>query len=228
MARTHSPRGGRVRILLVDDHELARHGLRSMLSTADWIEVVGEAADCRSALELAEQLRPAIVLLDIRMPDESGLQCLPRMRRVASDTAVVMVTSHDDRAYVVEAIRLGAAGYLLKDASSGELLDTISQVTDGQLAIDPELLREALTAVTEDAVEEDIDLREQYSLTAREYDVLALVAEGLTNKEIGARLGIAEDTAKKHVQNLIWKLHAADRTQAAVIALRSGLLEQRR
>lgn len=215
-----------VRVLLVDDHELARHGLRGMLAAAGWVTVIGEAPDCRSALEQARQLRPTVVLLDIRMPGEDGLSCLPRIRQLLPGTAVVIVTFFEDRGYLTEAVRLGAAGYLLKDASSAEVLETIARVADGQLAIDPHLLRDALASMADDALERPIDPREMYSLTRRELDVLALVAEGLTNKEIGVRLRIAEDTTKKHVQNLIWKLHAADRTQAAVIALRGGLLER--
>ncbi len=214
-----------VRVLLVDDHELARRGFESMLATADWVAVVGHASDCPSALEQARALRPDIVLLDVRMPGEDGLTCLPRIRMLLPEAAVIVVTLYDDHGYLVEAIRNGAAGYLLKDASSAEVLDTIARVRDGHLAVDPELLREALTA----SARGDLPMMgaaEAYSLTPRELDVLALVAEGLTNKEIGARLRIAEDTAKKHVQNVIWKLHAADRTQAAVIALREGVLDR--
>lgn len=214
-----------IRVLLVDDHELARRGFESMLSTADWVEVVGHAWDCPSALDRARELRPDVVLLDVRMPGEDGLTCLPRLRQLLPEAAVIMVTLYDGRGYLIEAIRKGAAGYLLKDASSAEVLDTIEKVADGQLAIDPQLLRDALAATADEDLTPIVDPRQQYSLTERELDVLALVAEGLTNKEIGGRLGIAEDTSKKHVQNLIWKLHAADRTQAAVIALREGLLE---
>jgi NarL family two-component system response regulator LiaR len=214
-----------VRVLLVDDHELARRGFESMLATADWVSVVGYAEDCPGALAQAAALKPDVVLLDVRMPGEDGLSCLPKLRVALPEAAVIMVTLYDGRSYLIEAIRKGAAGYLLKDASSREVLETIAQVADGQLAIDPQLLRDALTAMPDEELVERPSARAQYGLTNREMDVLALVAEGFTNKEIGAQLQIAEDTAKKHVQNVIWKLHAADRTQAAVIALREGLLE---
>ncbi len=216
----------RVRILIVDDHELARAGLASVLGTADWVEVVGGAQDCASGMEAVRQLQPDVVLLDIRMPGMDGLACLPQMKAAMPQVAVIIVTFYDDRRYILEAIRQGASGYLLKDASAAEILDTIRRVVEGQLAIDPQLLREALATPPEPAALADSPaaLADAYSLTPRERDVLGLVAEGLTNKEIGAQLSIAEDTVKKHVQNLIWKLRAADRTQAAIIALRVGLL----
>lgn len=220
---TDSPR----RVLLIDDHEMSRRGLAAMLSTADWIEVVGEADGCQHGLAQIERLRPDIVLLDVRMPDMDGLTCLDAIKGLADPVAVVMVTLYNDRRYVLEAIRRGAAGYVLKEASTSEILSTMAAVADGQLAVEPSLLREALTApVEEPSPAETARARaESFALTPRELDVLRLLADGMTNKEIGARLSIAEDTVKKHVQNIIWKLRAADRTQAAIVAYRAGLLD---
>lgn len=217
----------RRRVVLIDDHEMARRGLAAMLATADWIEVVGEADGCESGLAVIEARKPDVVLLDVRMPDVDGLTCLERIKALDEPVAVVIVTLYDDRRYVLEAIRLGAAGYVLKDASSAEIVGTLAAVADGQLAVDPQLLREALAApAPEPAPSETVRERaEAYSLTPREHDVLVYVAEGMTNKEIGGRLSISEDTVKKHVQNIIWKMRAADRTQAAILALRLGLLE---
>jgi DNA-binding NarL/FixJ family response regulator len=217
----------KTRVLLIDDHEMARRGLRAMLSAADWIEVAGEGESCESGLRLAEELSPDMVLLDIRMPGIDGLACLERLKARYPRLAVVIVTLYDDRRYVLEAIRRGAAGYVLKDASTAEVIQTIHNVVNGQLAVDPQLLREALAMRDEPnpAGETARQRAEQYALTPREHDVLTLVAEGLTNKEIGGRLSITEDTVKKHVQNIIWKLRAADRTQAAIMALKLGLLE---
>jgi DNA-binding NarL/FixJ family response regulator len=216
----------RTRVMLVDDHEMARRGLEAMLSTADWIEVVGEADDCESAMVQLARLQPDIVLLDIRMPGIDGLACLDRMKALKEPVAVVIVTLYDDRRYVLEAIRRGAAGYLLKDASTSEVIATLSNVADGQLAVEPQLLREALSNRDEAPPQGTARQRAAaYSVTPREHEVLALVADGLTNKEIGARLTISEDTVKKHVQNIIWKLRAADRTQAAILAFKMGLLE---
>jgi DNA-binding NarL/FixJ family response regulator len=216
----------RSRVLLIDDHEMARRGLEAMLSTADWIEVVGDADDCAGGIAAVERLKPDIVMLDIRMPGVDGLACLEQLKARPEPVAVVIVTLYDDRRYVLEAIRRGAAGYLLKDATTQEVISTLQSVADGQLAIDPQLLREALTGRDEPLEGATPRQRaEAYSVTPREHDVLTLVAEGLTNKEIGARLTISEDTVKKHVQNIIWKLRAADRTQAAIMAFRMGLLE---
>lgn len=216
----------RVRVLLIDDHEMARRGLEAMLSTAAWINIVGEADQCATGLIGVERERPDIVLLDIRMPGTDGLACLDQIKARPQPVAVVMVTLYVDRRYVLEAIRRGAAGYLLKDASTDEVIATLRRVADGQLAIDPQLLREALS-MSDDVRPEGTSRQkaEAYNVTPREHDVLALVAEGLTNKEIGVRLAISEDTVKKHVQAIIWKLRAADRTQAAIIAWRHGLLE---
>jgi DNA-binding NarL/FixJ family response regulator len=218
----------KARVLLIDDHEMARRGLRAMLSAADWIEVVGEGDSCESGQKLVEELQPDMVLLDIRMPGMDGLACLERIKARYQQIAVVIVTLYDDRRYVLEAIRRGAAGYLLKDASTAEVIATLHNVANGQLAVEPQLLREALATREEPAPAGDTARQraEQYALTPREHDVLVLVAEGLTNKEIGGKLTITEDTVKKHVQNIIWKLRAADRTQAAIMALKLGLLEQ--
>jgi DNA-binding NarL/FixJ family response regulator len=216
----------RSRVLLIDDHEMARRGLEAMLSTADWIEVVGEADQCAAGIAAIEQVHPDIVLLDIRMPGTDGLACLDQIKAGADPVAVIMVTLYDDRRYVLEAIRRGAAGYLLKEASTDEVISTLRSVANGQLAIDPQLLREALTSASETPdIGTPRQQAEAYSVTPREHQVLRLVADGLTNKEIGARLAISEDTVKKHVQNIIWKLRAADRTQAAIMAYRLGLLE---
>jgi len=161
------------------------------------------------------------------MPGLDGLACLERIKARHPRMAVVIVTLYDDRRYVLEAIRRGAAGYLLKDATTAEVIQKLHNVANGQLAVEPQLLREAL-AIRDEAPSAGESARqraEQYALTPREHDVLLLVADGLTNKEIGGRLSITEDTVKKHVQNIIWKLRAADRNQAAILALKLGLLE---
>ncbi len=218
----------KVRVLLIDDHEMARRGLRAMLSAADWIDVVGEGGSCEAGLDLIAELEPDMILLDIRMPGIDGLACLERIKARNARIAVLIVTLYDDRRYVLEAIRRGASGYLLKDATTSEVIATLHNVANGQLAVEPQLLREALASRDEAAAsaESARERADEYALTPREHDVLLLVAEGLTNKEIGGRLAITEDTVKKHVQNIIWKLRAADRTQAAIMALRLGLLDQ--
>jgi DNA-binding NarL/FixJ family response regulator len=136
----------RARVLLIDDHEMARRGLRAMLSAADWIEVVGEGDSCESGVKLTDELEPDMVLLDIRMPGLDGLACLERIKSRHPRMAVVIVTLYDDRRYVLEAIRRGAAGYLLKDASTAAVIQTLHNVANGQLAVEPQLLREALAS----------------------------------------------------------------------------------
>ncbi len=210
-------------VVLIDDHELARRGLRAVLETAGWLSVAGEAAGCQDGVDVVRRVKPAIVLLDIRMPGIDGLECLERLKRACPRVVVIIVTLYDDRRYVLEAIRRGASGYLGKDATGAEILATLERALDGQLAVDPDLLRDALGSEERAAPRPEVDPN-AYRLTPRERDVLALVAEGMTNKEIGGRLKIGEDTAKKHVQNLIWKLRAADRTQAAILAYRLGIL----
>ena len=218
--------GTRGRVVLVDDHEMSRRGLAAMLSTVDWVEVVGEADGCRGGLEQIADLRPDVVLLDIRMPGIDGLACLESIKALDHPVSVVIVTLYDDRRYVLEAVRRGAAGYLLKEATTGEVLATLAAVLDGRLAIEPSLLREAVATPGAEASREPArPPGASFGLTPREREVLRLLAEGLTNKEIGGRLSIAEDTVKKHVQGIIWKLRAADRTQAAIIAYRAGLLD---
>ena len=220
-------RGATTRLLIVDDHEMIRRGLRAMLSAAPGVEVVGDAGDCAGCLELVEARQPEVVLLDIRMPDVDGLACLERIRALRLPVSVVILTGYDERRFVVEAIRRGAAGFLLKHATTEEIVSTVRNVADGQLAVEPQLLREALSAKEEPpaAPTSASERADAYGLTPREHNVLALIAQGQTNKEIGSQLEISEDTVKKHVQNIIWKLRAADRTQAAIVALRLGLLE---
>ncbi len=215
------------RVMLVDDHEMSRRGLEAMLSTVDWVQVVGEADGCEAALDRIERLKPDIILLDIRMRGLDGLLCLEEIKKLNHPTAVIMVTLYNDRRYVLEAIRRGAAGYVLKEASTAEIIGTIKAVREGHLAVDPALLREAMGTVepAPTPAEAAKAKAESFALTPRELEVLRLLAEGLTNKEIGGRLTIAEDTVKKHVQSIIWKLRAADRTQAAIVAYRAGLLE---
>jgi DNA-binding NarL/FixJ family response regulator len=212
----------RVRVAVIDDHELARGGLLAMLRTAPWIEIAGAADGCADGIRLAVEASPDVVLVDIRMPEVDGLHCLSRLLDLTPPPKVIMVSGFDEAADVLEAINRGAAGYLLKSIGAHTLVEGVRDVVAGRLAIDPELLRLALSETPRAA---PMPAANVASLTAREMDVLRLVAEGQTNKEIGGKLGISEDTVKKHVQNVIWKLNAADRTQAAILAMRLGLLE---
>lgn len=219
----------RIRVLLVDDHPVVRAGLRSILETVGDIEVVGEASDGLKAVELAAQCQPQVVLMDIRMPNMDGLEATRRIKSEFPGIFVILLTMFDDDALVMDAVRAGAGGYLLKDASKELLINAIRAVNSGGMLVKSQLLREVVAGLTHstivrvphspsEAIEPDI-------LTPRENDVLLLLVEGCTNKEIAKALIISDDTAKKHVQNIIGKLRASDRTQAAVYAVRAGLVD---
>jgi len=218
----------KIKVLLVDDHPVVREGLNTMLATAPDIEVVAEANDGLEAIEKAKEHRPHVVLMDLRMPKMDGLEATRRIKRQLASTSVIILTVYDNDAYIVDAVRAGAGGYLLKDASKDLLIHAIRAVNSGGMLIKTSLLRQAILStagVTSDqSREKHIDAPASNGLTPRERDVLRLVTEGQSNKEIGRALSISEDTAKKHVQTILSKLGVSDRTQAAVKAVREGLV----
>lgn len=201
------------RIVIVDDHQLAREGLRAVLAS-DSIEVVAMAASGEEAIRIVDEKRPDVVLMDIRLG--AGIDGLEATRRIAAlglGTRVIMLTLHEMPAYVREALAAGAAGYVLKDAAIDELKGAIAQVMAGNSAVSLELVNAAIRAAPLPGREADMSRL----LTDRERDVVELVAEGLTNKEIARQLDISPATVKVHVERIIGKLGVADRTQAAVL-----------
>lgn len=203
------------RLIIVDDHQLAREGLRAVLEDSG-LSVVAVAASGEEAVEQVIALRPDVVLMDVRLGSGiDGLEATRRIRGVAGDARVLMLTLHDNPAYVREALTAGAAGYLLKDSAIEDLIAAIQQIMAGQSALPLSLVNAALRA---DAPLEKVAL--QSILTAREIEVIDRVAHGLTNKEIARDLSISPATAKVHVERIIAKLGVADRTQAAVVAMR--------
>lgn len=205
-----------LRILIVDDHALAREGLKAVLSSSGF-SVVGEAADGPAAIALTQTLRPDVVLMDVRLKGEmDGLEATRRIAALGLPTRVLMLTLHDLPAYVREALTAGAAGYVLKDTAIDDLQAAIVRVAQGQTALPLNLVSAALRA-PEPAERDPAALS---SLTAREREIVGLIAEGMTNKEIGRHLGISPATVKAHVERLIAKLGVTDRTQAAVLASR--------
>ena len=216
-----------IRILIVDDHDLVRDGLRTMLSGDASTEVIGEARDGQAAVEMCEKLHPHVVLMDIRMPRMDGIQATRIIKGRYPETAVVLLTMYDNDANLTGGVRAGAAAYLLKDTSRDLLLNTIHAVLDGALLIKSGVLRETAqdAAIQLWPPTELIGRRHGILdlLTAREKEVLELVIEGYTNRQIGQTPNIAEMTAKKHVQNVMAKLGAIDRTHAATIALRATM-----
>jgi DNA-binding NarL/FixJ family response regulator len=205
-----------IRVLVVDDHAVVREGLRTFLSLQDGIEVVGEAGDGREAVAAAQRERPDVVLMDLVMPRLDGVQAMRELRARVPAARVIVLTSFLDDDRLLPAIRAGAAGYLLKNVEPAELARAVRAADAGEALIDP-----AVAARLVDALADD-DRRDEQPLTAREQEVLDLIARGYANKRIALELGIAEKTVKTHVGHVLAKLGVADRTQAALYAARIG------
>ena len=214
-----------IRLLLVDDQRLMRDGLRILLELESDFEVVGEAEDGAKVLEYYQQLRPDVVLMDIRMPVVDGVEATRRLRDFDPDARVIILTTFDDNEYIFEGLRAGALGYLLKDVSGEELADAIRKVAAGGSMIEPSVARKVvaefarLAPVIPQATEALLE-----PLSEREVEILKLVSQGLTNKEIAARLYLAEGTVKNYVTSILQKIDARDRTQAAIRGRELGLL----
>jgi DNA-binding NarL/FixJ family response regulator len=222
------PMPGLTRLAIVDDHQLAREGLRDMLADAPDIEVVGEAANGREALLLCSRLRPDLVLMDVRMPEMDGLAATREIKQRYPAVSVMMVTMHENPDYLLEALRAGAAGYVLKDAPRREVISAVQRVREGESSLDPELADQLLRRLAT----ESGGRRGAHSangglagtLTPRELEVLRLMQLGRTNRQVAEELYISAGTAKRHVENIIAKLEVSDRTQAVVRALELGVL----
>jgi len=207
-----------IRLLIVDDHSVVREGLRAFLRLQEGIDVVGEAAGADEAIRVAAAASPDVVLLDLVMPDGDGVGAIRRILEVAPGARVLVLTSFADDAQIFAAMAAGAAGYLLKDVDPGALADGIRDVHAGRPALHPSVAARLMRRGGGTA-------RTHGEITAREHDVLRLVVEGLPNKQIAQRLGIGEKTVKTHVSRVLAKLGVADRTQAAVLAIREGLVD---
>jgi DNA-binding NarL/FixJ family response regulator len=207
-----------IRLLVVDDHLMVREGLRSMLSGEE-IEIVGEVATGSEAVRVAADLCPEVVLLDLELPDVDGLTVLRQLKEIAPLLPVLVVTMHDNPSLVRRAVRAGAVGYVLKGIGRAELLASVRAVRNGESVLDPGLLRAVVEADEAPARTTAAPL-----LSRVELDLLRLVADGMTNREIGQRLRFSQATVKKYVQRILEKLDVSDRTQAAVEAVRRGLL----
>jgi DNA-binding NarL/FixJ family response regulator len=210
----------RARLIIADDHELARTGLRGMLTGEPDLEIVGEAATGQQAVGLCRRLRPDLALMDVRMPDLDGLAATREIKRESPGTAVVMVTMHENPEYLLEALRAGAAGYVLKDATHAEVLKTVRRVLEGEVLLTSEIASRLLVRLVR---EKRPSPEQAVHLTSRELVVLRLVAQGWTNREIAAELNLSAGTVKVHVERILAKLGVAHRTQAAVRAVEMGL-----
>ena len=226
-----------IRVLLVDDQEIVRQGLATILRYAPGIEVAGQAGDGLEAVALAQTLRPDVILMDLKMPRLGGIPATRRIRTALPETRVIILTTYDADDLVFEGIKAGAQGYLLKDAAGETLAEAIRGVVRGESQLDPSVARKVLdefqrlasqapaqpaAAAADGGLDQELGVE---PLTPREEEVMRLLVEGLSNKEIGARLHLTEGTVKNYVSAIIAKLQANDRTHAVVTALRRGLVE---
>jgi len=207
-----------IRILLAEDQTLMRQGLKTILELEDGFEVAGEAEDGKAAVKLALQLRPDIILMDVQMPQFNGVEATAAICRSWPEARVIILTTFDRDDYVFQGVRAGAVGYLLKDLPAPKLIETIRRVHEGEVFIQPEIASRTLRA----ALHSPGDLIEP--LSEREREVLVMLAQGIPNKEIADKLHLAEGTVKNHVSNILGKLQAQNRTEAADIARKRGLI----
>jgi DNA-binding NarL/FixJ family response regulator len=230
-AASGAPQYAPTRLAIVDDHDLAREGLKDMLFDEPDIEVVGEAVNGREALLLCSRLHPDLLLMDVRMPEMDGLAATQEIKQRYPSTGVLMLTMHDNLNYLLEALKAGAAGYVLKDAPREEVVSAVRRVREGGSPLDPELAARLLkrlaaeTAVRGRTVNTVSRVGPLEKLTPRELEVLGLMKLGRTNRQIAQDLVISLGTAKNHVEHIIAKLGISDRTQAVVRALELGILE---
>ena len=222
------------RLLIADDHALVREGMRPMLASEQNLEVVGEAENGQEALELCRKLRPDLILMHVRLPEMDGLAATREIKGEYPETRILILTTHESPEYLMDAIRVGAAGYVLKDASKHRLLDGVRRVISGESPLNEELAMQAIQRLTDDnrpptePLPEPAEKRQEATLvdplTDREIEVLRLLALGKTNRQVAKELLVSLSTVKTHVQHLTIKLGVSDRTQAAVRAAELGLL----
>lgn len=212
-----------ISILIVDDHEVVRNGMRSYLETLPDFTVVGEAASGEEAVTLVSELIPDIVLMDLIMPGMDGIETTRRVKQVSPRTQVVVLTSYHEDIHIFPALKAGAISYILKDMKMEKLADVLHRAIQGEVTLHPRVATRVLQNLRgEDGEEPQLTAE----LTERELDVLKLIASGLSNTQIAGKLFISENTVKGHVSNILSKLHLADRTQVAVFAWQKGIVHR--
>ncbi|MFN2135742.1 MAG: response regulator [Candidatus Promineifilaceae bacterium] len=210
----------KIRIFLADDHTVVRKGLETLISTQSDMQVVGTAVDGVEAVDRILHLQPDVILLDIQMPRKNGVEAISEIRAQLPDAHILVLTSFSEDDTVFAAIKAGALGYLLKDSSSGELIQAIRNVHQGRSSLHPDVALKVIHELNKPAPE--LPLTEE-PLTEREVEVVRLVARGFSNQAIAEQLVVSERTVRTHISNILSKLHLANRTQAALYALRQGL-----
>lgn len=207
-----------IRVFLLDDHEVVRRGLTDLLDAEPDISVVGDAENVQHALARGPALRPDVAVLDVRLPDGDGITVCRELRSRMPELACLMLTSFDDEEALLDAIMAGAAGYVLKQIRGSDLVSAVRTVATGRSMLDPETTGRLMRSLRADSSEEPADAPELASLSPRERDILALIGDGLTNREIGKKLYLSEKTVKNHISRLLAKLGVQRRVQAAVLA----------
>jgi len=213
----------KITVMLVDDHAIVRGGVAAYLAAQKDIEVVGEAASGKEAVELAEELAPDVVLMDLLMPQMDGVEATWRVRRVSPRSQVIVLTSYHEDTHIFPAIKAGALSYLLKNIEPQELAEAIRSAARGEATVHPKVASRMMAELRGD---HEQSVNSYNALTEREQEVLRRIADGMSNAEIAAKLVISEKTVKSHVSNILNKLHLSDRTQAAVFAWREGIVRK--
>jgi two-component system NarL family response regulator len=216
----------KIKLLLADDHRVVREGLSAILETKEEIQIVGEAKDGGEAVEQARQLLPDVILMDMRMPGMTGVEATRIIKREMPHIGIIALTMYDDQQHIFDLVRAGATGYLLKDSDSTEILAAIRAVSKGESLIHPSVASKILVefSLLAEGKGKKKSLLE-HDLTEREISVLRFVADGKTNKDIAHVLDLSEKTVKNHVRNIFHKLHTYTRTQAAILAIRKGIID---
>lgn len=211
---------GKIRIMIADDHSIVREGLKQLLELESDFEVVGQASNGVETIERVKELKPDVLLLDINMPIMNGIKALKKLKEDGIDTKVVILTIHEDREYLIETMQIGASGYILKDSDSASFFKAIRDANNGESYIQPKL---AADLIKEFNKPRGSRIKKENELTQREYEVIALIADGLNNKDIAEKLFISEKTVKNHVSNIFRKINVSDRTQAAIYAYKNNI-----
>jgi two-component system, NarL family, response regulator LiaR len=215
-----------ITILLVDDHEVVRKGVRAYLDTLPDFNVVGEAASGEEALTLVTEFIPDVVLMDLIMPGIDGVETTRRIKKISPRTQIVVLTSYHEDVHIFPALKAGAIGYILKDMKMDKLVEVLHRAVQGEVTLHPRVAARVLQNIRRDHMEDNEDAQLLSDLTDRELAVLRLIANGLTNSQIAEKLVISENTVKGHVSNILSKLHLADRTQVAVYAWQKGIVHR--